>query len=169
MGVILQTFTKIHQSEVQIEETIHFKLDQIGFIAAVPIWLTNSPFREVLTRAAFCRMACAFEGFRSQGRPWLKRSVSWKWSSCWTGWFGRFGWALNKGSCWLILQRTGRWFILYNEMSPMELVFSPSYWFFECYHLISMRVKVFSHPLFPQTSICCWAIPQFWWTATRAL
>lgn len=31
---------------------------------------------EVLTRAAFCRMACAFEGFRSQGRPWLKRSVA---------------------------------------------------------------------------------------------
>lgn len=46
-----------------------------------PYGLTNSPFREVLTRAAFCRMACAFEGFRSQGRPWLKRSVSWKWSS----------------------------------------------------------------------------------------
>lgn len=31
---------------------------------------------DVLTRAAFCRMACAFEGFRSQGRPWLKRSVA---------------------------------------------------------------------------------------------
>ncbi|CAK9038940.1 Hypothetical protein SCF082_LOCUS22842 [Durusdinium trenchii] len=31
---------------------------------------------QVLTRAAFCRMACAFDGFRSQGRPWLSRSVA---------------------------------------------------------------------------------------------
>eukprot|EP00913_Durusdinium_trenchii_P035802 g33501.t1 len=30
---------------------------------------------QVLTRAAFCRMACAFDGFRSQGRPWLSRSA----------------------------------------------------------------------------------------------
>lgn len=39
-GVSLQTFTKIHQikSEVQIEETIQFKLDQIGFITVPSLW-----------------------------------------------------------------------------------------------------------------------------------
>ncbi|CAJ1335275.1 unnamed protein product [Effrenium voratum] len=31
---------------------------------------------EVLSRAAFCRLTCAFDGFRSQGRPRLRRSIT---------------------------------------------------------------------------------------------
>ncbi|CAE7567898.1 unnamed protein product, partial [Symbiodinium sp. CCMP2456] len=42
--------------------------------------LSTAPTRgtgpEVLDRAAFCRLCCAFDGFRSLGRPRLQRSVA---------------------------------------------------------------------------------------------
>lgn len=77
---------------------------------------------EVLTRAAFCRMACAFEGFRSQGRPWLKRSVSWKWSSCWLVGSVGFFWLPTREAVGSFKKKRAGGSFLYNDMSQMELV-----------------------------------------------
>lgn len=38
--------------------------------------LSRATGPEVLTRATFCRMACAFGGFSSMGRPWLARAAA---------------------------------------------------------------------------------------------
>ena len=38
--------------------------------------LSRATGPEVLTRATFCRMACAFGGFSSMGRPWLARAAT---------------------------------------------------------------------------------------------
>ena len=85
-----------------------FKLGHV-FVTAFPVaeqiqtfalGLQETPLAscEVLTRAAFCRMACAFEGFRSQGRPWLNRSVSWKFLE--VVWLVRQFFGAQKGSSW---------------------------------------------------------------------
>ena len=83
----------------------------------------------------------------------------------------RWVWAPNKGSCWLIVKKRAGGSCCTMTCHNGACV-SPSYWFFECYHLISMNIhegEGLQSPSVPPTSICCWAIPQFWWTATRAL
>ena len=67
-----------------------------------------------------------------------------------TGWFGRFLLGSQQGKLLVDFKKNGQVVHFCTMKCHNGACVSPSYWFFECYHLISMRVKVYSHPLFPQ-------------------
>ena len=171
MGVSLQTFTKIHQIRGSFLRNTSTQIGSNWFHRSSPYmadelalpWGINPcsvlPHGMCLRRLSITRTTLV-ETLR------LLEVVEL------VDWLIRWVWLGSQQGKLLVdcLKETGGWFIFVQwNVTNGACVVSPSDWFFECYHLISMRVKVYSHPLSPQTSTCCWAIPQFWWTATRAL
>ena len=54
-------------------QRLNYRIPEISTTATTSA--APPPPPEVLDRAAFCRLCCAFDGFRSLGRPRLQRSV----------------------------------------------------------------------------------------------